>query len=103
MKTLTVALGDRSYPIHFGEGILGGVTGLLARADLGGTMAIVTDVNVGPLYAGCALNLTVMSYSGSVGIGALACPDSVPELETIPRAFEASLAQLLRHARAVSG
>ena len=44
---------------------------------------------IGPIYDGCALNLTVMSYDGRLGIGAIGCPDTVPELEEIPRAFEA--------------
>jgi WS/DGAT/MGAT family acyltransferase len=51
---------------------------------------------LGPIYDGCALNLTVMSYDGGLGIGAIACPDAVPALEEIPRAFEASVDELLQ-------
>jgi diacylglycerol O-acyltransferase / wax synthase len=51
---------------------------------------------IGPIYDGCALNLTVMSYAGTLGIGAIGCPDSVPGLQEIPRAFEASVAELLQ-------
>jgi 3-dehydroquinate synthase len=49
MQTLTVDLGDRSYPIHIGPG-------LLARADLivphlaQKRVAIVTNTTVAPLY-----------------------------------------------------
>jgi 3-dehydroquinate synthase len=49
MQTLTVGLGDRSYPIHIGPG-------LLERADLllphlpGRRAAVVTNATVGPLY-----------------------------------------------------
>ena len=49
MQTLTVELGDRSYPIHIGQGLLG-------RADLIAThlkrkqVAIVTNTTVAPLY-----------------------------------------------------
>ena len=49
MQTLTVDLGERSYPIYIGEG-------LLARADLllphlaGRQVAIVTNETVAPLY-----------------------------------------------------
>jgi 3-dehydroquinate synthase len=49
MESLRVALGERSYPIHIGAG-------LLARAELyrpfigGGTAAIVTNGVVAPLY-----------------------------------------------------
>ncbi len=49
MQTLTVGLGDRSYPIHIGKG-------LLAHAELiqmhvpRGRVAIVTNTTVAPLY-----------------------------------------------------
>lgn len=49
MQTLTVGLGERSYPIHIGSG-------LLARAELiqkhvpRGRVAIVTNTTVAPLY-----------------------------------------------------
>jgi WS/DGAT/MGAT family acyltransferase len=51
---------------------------------------------IGPIYDSCALNLTVMSYDGQLGVGAIACPDTVPAVDEIPRAFEASVAELLR-------
>ncbi|HNR34271.1 MAG TPA: 3-dehydroquinate synthase [Candidatus Hydrogenedentes bacterium] len=51
MKTLTVALGDRSYPIYLGEGILDRLPAILGDRSVGGSAAIVTDSNVGPLYA----------------------------------------------------
>ena len=51
---------------------------------------------LGPIYNGCALNLTVMSYDGSLGVGAIGCPDTVPSLAEIPRAFEAEVADLLQ-------
>ncbi|HKW37280.1 MAG TPA: 3-dehydroquinate synthase [Burkholderiales bacterium] len=49
MQTLRIALGERSYPIHIG-------TGLLERADLivpllaRKTVAVVTNTTVGPLF-----------------------------------------------------
>jgi len=52
MKTLTVALGARSYPIHVGEGILDRLPEFLAEAGITGSVAVVTDSNVGPMYAG---------------------------------------------------
>jgi len=51
MKILTVDLGARSYPIHIGTGLLDDAGALLAEAGLAGSMAVVTDSNVGPLYA----------------------------------------------------
>ena len=49
MKTLTLDLGDRSYPIHIGRGLLGD-TGLLAPLIAGESVAIVTNETVAPLY-----------------------------------------------------
>jgi 3-dehydroquinate synthase len=51
MESLSVALGDRSYPIHIGAG-------LLSRAELyrpylgGGSVAVVTNPTVASLYLG---------------------------------------------------
>jgi len=49
MQTLRVALGDRSYPIHIGTGLLG-QSSLLAPLARGRRLAIVTNAVVGPLY-----------------------------------------------------
>ena len=49
MRTLTVQLGDRSYPIHIGSGLLrqtGLVTGRLAQ----NRVALVTNTTIAPLY-----------------------------------------------------
>ena len=47
---LTVALGERSYPILIGEGLLGQPA--LWRQVIGGQqVAVITNETVGPLYA----------------------------------------------------
>jgi 3-dehydroquinate synthase len=51
MKQLTVALGDRAYPIHVGPGAITALPGVLGDLEAQGPVAIVTDSNVGPLYA----------------------------------------------------
>jgi 3-dehydroquinate synthase len=49
MESLSVALGERSYPIHIGPGLIG--RDELYRPYLaGGSAAIVTNTVVGPLY-----------------------------------------------------
>lgn len=48
--TLRVALGERSYPIHIGSGLIDREA-LYASHVAGRTAAIVTDERVGPLYA----------------------------------------------------
>jgi len=50
MPALTVPLGDRSYPIHIGDGLLGDAA-LLAAVLPARRIAVVTNDIVGPLYA----------------------------------------------------
>ncbi len=50
MKTVTVELGARSYPIMVSEGLIDRAGALLAEAGLSGRPVIVTDSNVGRLY-----------------------------------------------------
>ncbi|MCF7818288.1 MAG: 3-dehydroquinate synthase [Kiritimatiellales bacterium] len=50
-----VNLGDRSYKIHIGAGILDQLGGLCSAAGLKGKCLIITDENVGGLYAKTAL------------------------------------------------
>ena len=49
MKTLTLELGTRSYPIHIGTGLLG-QENLLAPCVGGSRVVIVTNETVAPLY-----------------------------------------------------
>jgi 3-dehydroquinate synthase len=51
VRTFSVALGARSYPVHVGAGILDELGALTMEAGLrGGRVAVVTDSTVGPLY-----------------------------------------------------
>ena len=55
MRTVRVELGERSYPIEIGEGLLGAL-GERTAADLSpSSVIVVTDSNVGPLYLDAAL------------------------------------------------
>ncbi len=49
MKTLPLDLGERSYPIYIGSGLLGQAD-LLNKHIAGSRVAIVTNETVGPLY-----------------------------------------------------
>jgi 3-dehydroquinate synthase len=49
LRTVRVSLGERSYPIHIGTGLLGRRE-LLAPALAGGRVVVVSDENVAPLY-----------------------------------------------------
>jgi 3-dehydroquinate synthase len=50
MKTVTVRLGDRSYPINIGKGILSSTGELLQSEGLRGKVAVVTNPTVAKLY-----------------------------------------------------
>ena len=54
--TLQVDLGDRSYPITIGQGLLSD-SELIARHVAGKRVAIVTNTTVGPLYLDRLVNL----------------------------------------------
>jgi 3-dehydroquinate synthase len=51
MRTVTVPLDDRSYPILIGENILENLGANCRRLKLGKRCAIITDSNVAPHYA----------------------------------------------------
>ncbi len=51
MNTVRVELGERSYDIRIGEGLLATAGEVLKSLNAGPRVAIVTDSNVGPLYA----------------------------------------------------
>jgi 3-dehydroquinate synthase len=59
MNTVTVALGDRSYPIHIGQRALDELPTLLAELGEFSAAAVVTDSNVGPFYADRTVALTL--------------------------------------------
>ena len=50
MRTLKVSLGDRSYPIYLGEGLLSQAGQLLKEAGCGEKVGIVTNPTVAALY-----------------------------------------------------
>lgn len=50
-EILTVDLGDRSYPIHIGPDLLDGIGAHCTELGLGRCGLLITDDNVGPLYA----------------------------------------------------
>ncbi len=58
MQTVEVALGDRSYPIYIGQGLLDR-SDLLQQHVLGKKVLIVTNETVAPLYLDrCVLSQT---------------------------------------------
>ena len=56
MRTVNVPLGNRSYEIKIGGGLLAALGGQCARLKLGPRCAIITDTNVGKRFAKPAFN-----------------------------------------------
>ena len=67
MQTLTVALGDRAYPIHIGSGLLSQPELLLPHLK-SQQAAIVTNTTVGPLYLERVQNMLVQAGVTTVPI-----------------------------------
>jgi 3-dehydroquinate synthase len=67
MRTLTVDLGDRSYPIHIGENILGDAKLLLPYVK-GGQVCVVTNETVEPMYLSRLLNVLTEDFTVSTVI-----------------------------------
>lgn len=68
MKELKVALGARSYPITIGPGAIEILPETLKALEAKGTVAIVTDTNVAPLYAD-----RVADAAGRAGVRVRVC------------------------------
>lgn len=50
VETITVDLGDRSYPILIGRNILGRLPELIAQTGAKGAAGLISDAHVDPLY-----------------------------------------------------
>ena len=51
---------------------------------------------LGPVFHGAGLNITVMSNNGRVGVGLIACRESMPDVDDLAQRFPAELARLRR-------
>ena len=93
MRTLTVDLAERSYPIYIGEGLLS-TPGLLSQHIRGGQVCIVTNETVAPLF----LDL-LMAQLGEYQCTTVNLPDGEvhKNLETLNRIFDGLLEK--RHNR----
>ncbi|MBY4898334.1 3-dehydroquinate synthase [Cupriavidus sp. AU9028] len=90
MITLEVALGERSYPIHIGEGLLDRAD-LLAPHVRGSHAVVVTNETVGPLYAP-RVEATLASLGKRVRTVTLPDGESFKHWETLNLIFDALLA-----------
>jgi 3-dehydroquinate synthase len=91
MQTLTVDLGDRSYPIHIGAGLLDQPDLLLPHLSQK-RVAVVTNTTVAPLYLE---RLTATLQAGGVAAMPIVLPDgeAYKNWETLNLIFDALLTQ----------
>jgi len=82
MEHLTVRLGTRSYPIYVGEDSLSNLPRVLSDLSAFGTVAIVTDKNVAPLYGDKIANL-VQQADVSTHLCTLPAGEAYKRLEQI--------------------
>jgi 3-dehydroquinate synthase len=67
IRTVTINLGQRSYPVYIGENLLDEAGQLCRKASLKGHAALVTDTHVGALYAEQVLKaLTNSGFKASI-------------------------------------
>lgn len=64
-----------------------------------GTARLVAAYPLGPVLEGAGINVSVVSYAGSVDVGLITCPRAVPEPADIARGFERAIAEMLASAR----
>jgi len=89
MRTLSVDLGDRSYPIHIGAGLLGQPELILPHLAQRRVM-VVTNTTVAPLYLA---QLTTTLEAGGVAVAQAVLPDgeAYKNWETLNLIFDALL------------
>lgn len=89
MQTLTVNLGDRSYPIHIGAGLLS-QAGLIVPHLAQKRVMVVTNTTVAPLYLA---QLTATLQSAGVTVAQVVLPDgeAYKNWETLNLIFDALL------------
>jgi len=92
MRTVKVPLGDRSYSIKIGSGLLPKLGGDCRRLKLGTRCAVVTDYIVGPLYAKATLSSLRQAGFAPVEIRVPA-GETAKSLKTIQTCYD----QLAKH------
>jgi WS/DGAT/MGAT family acyltransferase len=87
---------DRLHPPIFNV-LVSNVRGSPVTAYAAGAKLVAT-YPIGPLLAGCGLNITVLSYVDRVDVGLVACPDVVADVWEVADAMPRALAALAHSA-----
>jgi hypothetical protein len=56
-----------------------------------------------PLFEGANLNITAVSYGGTLGVGVVACPDNVDDVASVARGIEDVVGELKKAAEENAG
>lgn len=84
-------LADHHRPVH--NLVISNVRGPAAPLEAAGAR-LTAAYPLGPLMEGAGMNITVMSYAGSVDFGIVACARAVPHASAIALGFGAAVADL---------
>jgi hypothetical protein len=95
-----LGLADRHRPIY--NVVISNVRGPEAPLFAAGAR-VAACYPTGPIFDGALLNLTVLSYAGTVHFGALGCARRISGVEALPAAFAAEVRALVDAALAESG
>lgn len=98
MKTLQVGLGDRAYPIHIGENLLGSPA-LFSAAIAGNQVLVVSNERVAPLYLP-ALQAMLEALGKQVDVVVLPDGEAHKTMTTLDMIFDALLSR--RHNRSTT-
>jgi len=93
----TLGLGRFHPPIF--NAIVSNMPGPPIPLYLAGARLVAT-YPMGPLIGNTGLNLTVLSQTGDLDVGVIACPDLVDDVRSIADGFVAAVSELLDAARA---
>ena len=93
-------LASRHAPLH--NLVISNVRGPGAPLYAAGAK-LTAAYPLGPLMEGAGMNITVLSYLGSVDFGVIACERSVPHVADIALGFGAAVADLLKVALQTNG
>jgi diacylglycerol O-acyltransferase len=64
-----------------------------------GNARLAAAYPLGPVLEGAGINVSVVSYAGSVDVGLITCPRAVPDPAELARGFERAIAEMLASVR----
>lgn len=90
MKTLTVDLGDRSYPIHIGPGLLSSLKDVLEPLKIQGKVGLISSRPIHDLY-GQSVEQTLADLGCNVTTALVPDGEAAKDLATVSRLYDTFL------------